>query len=262
MKQNSKYGWIVSNLIWAAIVLVVIVIVAQISLGAITRHNKELEVPDFRNMSMEKATALAKSNSMRLDVTDSVFVKRMERGYVYGQNPVPGSMVKKGRRILITINATVPKTVEMPSLVGFSLRQAKTELLSRGLTVGHLEYVDDIATNNVLEQKYKGKNVRPGAKVVAETPIDLVLGLNYEESLTYVPHLIGLTYEVAKDMILDNSLNIGKVTFDETVHDYTDTLQALIYSQSPAYTSESPFPMGTAVSIYLTKSKAKVAGSK
>ena len=79
---------------------------------------------------------------------------------------------------MLTINATVPKKVTMPNLVGYSMRQAKAELSSRGLNLGKLIYVDDIATNNVLKQQQRGKDVRPGSSVESGSDIDLVVGLN------------------------------------------------------------------------------------
>ena len=38
----------------------------------------------------------------------------------------------------------------MPNLVGLSMRQAIAELQSRGLVLGKLVYVEDLATTNVL----------------------------------------------------------------------------------------------------------------
>nr|HPH52979.1 PASTA domain-containing protein [Bacteroidales bacterium] len=173
-----KINWIVRNILLAVGIIIAIIIIAFGSLNIITRHNRELTVPDFTNMSLEDALNLAEKRDVRLEVTDSVFVKRLGRGYIYSQNPVAGSKVKKGRRILITINAINPQMVEMPSLVGFSLRQAYTELTSKGLSLGSLIYVEDIATNNVLEQRYNGQPVAPKTLLESESDIDLLLGLN------------------------------------------------------------------------------------
>ena len=51
----------------------------------------------------------------------------------------------------------------MPSLTGFSLRQARTELASNGLNIGKLIYVNDMATDNVLAQQYMGEDIEPTA---------------------------------------------------------------------------------------------------
>ena len=78
---------------------------AIIFLNVVTKHNQELVVPDFSNMTVAEAEAAAAEARMRVEVTDSVFVKRMKKGAVRDQNPAPGSRVKEGRRISLTINA-------------------------------------------------------------------------------------------------------------------------------------------------------------
>ena len=115
-----------------------------------TMHNRELTVPDFSGLTVPEAEALAKDAQVRIDVVDSVFVKKMERGTVYKQNPLPGSKVKNGRRILITINAVATRKVTVPNLVGYSMRQATAELQSRGLTLGRLLYRSDMASTAVI----------------------------------------------------------------------------------------------------------------
>ena len=261
-KKKKKQKWFVKNLILAVVFLVGIVTIAQVCLSIGTRHGKEIEVPDFSEMSLSEAEHLAAACEVRLDVTDSVFTKRMARGAVFSQNPAPGSHVKKGRRILITINAVKAKTVAMPDLVGYSLRQAKTEILQSGLKVGRLSYKEDIATNNVLEQHYKGKIIAPGREIETDSRIDLVLGLDPNNSQTFVPDLAGYSCEVAIDNIIDDSFNIGRIHYDETVKSYSDSLEAVVYSQSPEPDSETSWPLGTEISISLTKSQSKAASRR
>jgi len=255
VQEDNK--WIAKNLLAGIAFLLGVVLVIQIFLAIGTKHNREIAVPDFSNMSISDAEKLADRTRLRLDVTDSIFNKHMERGAVFSQNPVAGSHVKKGRRILITINALQPQTVEMPDLVGYSLRQAKTVLQSKGLQVGKLAYQSDIATNNVLDQ-----SIEPGEMVETETKVHLVLGLNPENEITYVPHVIGYTYTTAADAIIESSLNIGRVRYDETVETYEDSLQAVVYSQSPYGGENSPCRIGSSVSLTLTKSAAKITAAE
>lgn len=257
-KEKGAGGWFLRNLIWAIIFILALIVVLQFLLGVITRHNKEIPVPDFSGLTISEAESLARSSDVRIDITDSVYVSHLPLGTVFSQNPKADDKVKKGRRILITINATQPKTVEMPRLVGLSLRGAKTEILSRGLSVGTLTYVPDMATNYVLAQKVAGRNILPGKKVKVDTPVDLTLGVNSGESTTYIPYLVGHTAQMAKDILIDNSLNVGVVSYDSTVKTYTDSLQAQVYKQSPAY-SGVPYQLGTKVSIYLTNEASKVS---
>ncbi|MCK9626037.1 MAG: PASTA domain-containing protein [Bacteroidales bacterium] len=257
---TGKIGknWIAKNILLVIAGILGLVIVVSILLNTVTRHNREQVVPDFTTLSIKDATKLAQKKNVRLDITDSVYVKNIPSGAVYDQTPAVGSHVKKNRRILITINAINPQKVEMPALVGFSLRQAKTVLMTKGLQIGTLTYVDDIATNNVLAQKCNGRDIAPGVMIESDNPIDLLLGLNGSDAYTYVPNLTGYTYEIAEGNIIDNSLNIGKVIYDRTVINYEDSLQAIVYKQSPVFTNQEQFLLGTRVDIYLTKDSKKI----
>ena len=251
-------NWIVKNLLIALAVVVFLIVGSMIFLNVATKHNQELSVPDLANMTVEEAQAVADAAGMRVEVTDSAFVKRMKRGAVYRQNPVPGSKVKHGRRISLTINAVNPRQITMPDLIGYSTRQAKAEILSRGLVLGRLIYEQDMATNNVLRQMYEGKEIEPGTMIESEAVIDLVVGLNPRDNKTFVPYLAGLRNLSAVEAIHDHSLNVGKLRFDETVKDYEDSLNAVVFKQLPEACDSIPVNMGDEVSLYLTLDHSKI----
>ena len=251
-------NWIVRNLLIALAVVVVLIVGAMIFLNRVTQHGKELSVPDFSNLSVQEAEYVASQAGMRVEVTDSVFVKRMKRGAVYRQNPAPGSKVKEGRRIVLTINAVNAKKVTMPDLVGLSLRQAKAELMSRGLVLNRLVYVQDMATNNVLRQLKGNREIEPGTMVDSESSIDLVLGLNDMDNQTYVPDVTGLKNMSAVEAMFDHSLNIKDLKFDDTVKDYDDSLNAMVFRQVPEPSDSVSVAMGEEVMLYLTVDVAKI----
>lgn len=252
-KEKSGFfgNWIVRNLVWAVVFFVALLVGATLLLNTVTHHGQTIEVPDLTSMSVSEARHEASRKSLKVEVIDSIFVRRMEKGAVYSQNPKPGARVKKGRRIMLTINAMNSKKVSMPNLVGYSMRQAKAELNSRGLTLGKLIYVNDIATNNVLRQFYHNREIKPGKQIESGSAIDLQVGLNASDNMTYVPNVKGMKYLRAVDAVHDNSLNLGKVVFDKTVKTYSDTLNAVVYKQTPA-ASKTPLVMGSDVTLHLS----------
>ena len=255
-KSGLKNKPLLRNFIWGIVFVVAMILLIQLLLALFTRHNKELTVPDFTALDVETVERVADNLHLRIEVADSVYVKHLPLGVVFSQNPPAGSHVKKNRRIFITINSTVPRMVSVPSVIGYSLRQAQAELSASGLTVGKLTYVSDIATNNVLRQQYKGKDIAAGKKVETESKIDLVLGLNYEDNETDVPNVKGFTYSVAASNLIENSLNVGRVRYDDSVKDYADSLHAVVYSQSPGAATSSP--LGRNVDIWLTVNPEKL----
>lgn len=250
--------WIIRNILWAVVIVVVLIAGAVIFLNVVTQHNRELIVPDFTNMTVAEAEALAADAGMRVEVTDSVYAKRIRKGAVRDQNPAPGSKVKEGRRISLTINALNAKKVTMPNLIDLSMRQALAELQSRGLVLGKLIYVRDMATNNVLRQLHGNREIAPGTTVETDTVVDLVVGLNPDtEASTYVPDVLGKRYMSAVDALHKQSLNIKTLRFDDSVKTYEDSLDAVVYRQSPE-ASDIPVNLGNDVSLYLTVNPERI----
>ena len=145
----------------------------------------------------------------------------------------------------------------MPNLVGYSMRQAKAELSSRGLALGNLIYVNDMATNNVLKQQYRGRDIPSGTSIDSGAEVDLVVGLNPSDNQTRVPNVIGMKYARAVDAVHDNSLNISRITFDDSVLSYSDSLNAVVFRQTPA-ASSAPLGMGGSVSLFFTLDESKL----
>lgn len=256
-KNNTSKFWILKNLVGAVLFFAVLAVVVNLLLGIFTHHDKVIQVPDLVGLSVREADHAADTAGVRIDVVDSIYVRGMAKGAVYKQNPAAGSNVKKGRRIMLTINATVPKRITMPNLVGYSMRQAKAELSSRGLNLGRLIYVDDIATNNVLKQQQNGRDVRPGSSVESGSDIDLVVGLNGSDNRTYIPNVMGMKYIRAVDVVHENSLNVSNLVFDDSVRNYNDTINSVVYRQSPG-ASQAPTQMGSSVSLYLTVNPERI----
>lgn len=257
LQKPFKYS-LTKNILLIIGILVVGYVIINLFLRIITRHNQELTVPDMTGMNLAEASAVAAEADLRLEVTDSVYIRGMERGAIARQNPEPGGKVKKNRRILLVINSVIPRQSTMPSLTGFSLRQARTELASNGLNIGKLIYVNDMATDNVMAQQYMGEDIEPGTRLNSGTAIDLVLGLNPADSATFIPYIIGYRYQMATELLHDNSLNIYRCEFDGTVSTYADSLEAYVYGQYPPASDSISVRRGTSVTLYLSKDVSRI----
>ncbi|MFA5712782.1 MAG: PASTA domain-containing protein [Bacteroidales bacterium] len=235
--------------------LFLLLVLIYFSLNLITRHNREFSVPNFSGLTFEEAIEKGGRGKLKLEIKDSLFVSNMKRGVIFKQNPPPHSKVKKGRRVLLTINSHLPKKVIMPSLVGLSLRQAKAELNSKELQLGTLHYQPDIATNNTLAQLYKGREISPGTLIEAGSSIDLKVGTAPGEGYTSIPSLIGFSLETAKDILVESSLNLGRVKYHSSITSRADSLSAFIVEQSPSAGKEAIYPLGTRVTLSLSTDK-------
>ena len=124
------------------------------------------------------------------------------------------------------------------------------------MVVARLIYRNDIATNNVLQQVYRGRSVAPGTEVEAESVIDLVVGLNSSDCETLIPSVIGKDEKTARKALHDSYLNVKRAVFDKDVKTWEDSLSAVVYKQNPA-ASEFSVGMGTDVTIYLKKAEVQ-----
>lgn len=252
----TKNKWIWGNIIGAAVFFLVVFLAAGIGLNVITRHGKTVSAPDLTNMTVQEAEKAAHEAGVTVKVVDSVFVRRLSGGVVYRQMPKPGATVKKGRSLFLTINSIVPRKVVMPNLYGYSVTEARAELQNRGLNLGRLNYVRDIATNNVLSWTCEGKELSAGDLVVSGSTIDLTVGVNAEDNSTSVPRLTGMKYVNATDVLHDHFLNVGKVSFDKEIKSYADSMNAVVYKQGTAAGARQN--LGANVSIALTLDQTKL----
>lgn len=242
-------NWILKNIVVAGGSMVLLCVVLVWLSGLWTRHGSEFALPDFCGSTISEAQEIAQANELKLDVTDSVYLPHIKAGLVLKQNPDAGSNVKRGRRILLSINSLKPKMVEMPLVTGYFLREASFALERNSLRVGKLIYVEDIASNNVLRQLYKGREIKAGTKIASQSEIDLEVGIATTDNTTFIPNLEGMPYSIVKEILTDNSLNLGKAVFNKGIKNYMDSLNAVVYKQIPQPV-DTPVILGTSVTLY------------
>ena len=249
---------IVRNAVLIVLVLVVLLVAASLLLRAGTRHGSHRTVPDFAGMHISDAARLADNDGLEIIVNDSLFVPMFDGGTVLDQLPKGGAKVKAGRKIYVTINSSRQKSVRVPYVAERSLRQAKNMLESSGLEIARLEYVDDIATNYVLEQYADGVQITPESRIDAEmgSGVVLVVGVQSENSAAYIPKVVGLSLSRAKGRLWEMGFNVGKVTYDADV-ERLERANARVYYQSEDQGRSAE--LGTSVSLKLTTNADKIA---
>ena len=151
-KKKNEPNIVVRNVVLAICFCIVGLFLLKISLNVATRHGEVYTVPDFSAMSIEEAKQAAAPAKLRLEIFDSLYVVGMPGGVVLDQLPKAGARVKSERRVLLTINSHNQRKAQIPYVAGYSLRQAKNILLTAGFEIERLEYVEDMAMNNVLAQ--------------------------------------------------------------------------------------------------------------
>ena len=215
-----------------------------------TRHGETISVPDLKGKSIEEITPLLQNSELTYEVTDSVYTDEVDRGVVVTQTPHSGKAVKKGRTIFLTLNSKLPEMVELPDLMGKSLRIAVPLLEITGLKLKSLEYKpDESCTDCVIGMKYGDEEVKAGSRIRKGAELTIVLGQQSREE-TIVPNLLGRQYRDAKDIILAQSLNIGQVLLCTGCQTSDDTSKAYVINQIPDEGDDAN--LGAYVDVFLS----------
>ena len=245
------------NLLFALLFIGGIFWVTLLYLDQFTLHNQTIAVPNLKGYSLGETDSILSNKGLRYFISDSVYDKSLAKGSVVEQDPSPNQKVKDNRTIYLVVNAlSVPK-IPMPELIDLSLRQALATLETYGFVVGDLEYIPDLARDAVLEQQINGKEVIAGELVKKGSTVNLVMGAGLSDEQVHVPLLLGLKRDEALETLRSGSLNRGGELFDETVVTYKDSMEAIIWKQSPDYGDEK-INLGSYIDIWLTMDKEKI----
>lgn len=173
-----------------------------------TRHDVAVEVPDVIEMPFQEAKQALERRDLRVQRQVGRYNPNVGQNVVVDQTPRPDQAVKPGRRVYLTVNSGEVPTVEMPDLSGLSVREARNQLVARGLKVGEVQ-PDSLPSpypNTITQQ-----TPEPGDSLKVGSTVDLRFspGLSPEE--VTVPSVTGLTAAVARDTLRSYRLRAAVV---------------------------------------------------
>ena len=211
-------------------VAICLFIIFFFSLGWITGNGETEKVPAVIGLDVLAAEKNLTALGFDVELQDSIYVDTLARNAVLRQTPEADEIVKKGRTVYLTINRVVAPQVDMPNLVGFSIKSAETYLKVLGLRLGSIQMVPDQNKNVVIDQLVNGKPIAPGSKIPSGTLIHFLVGDGGASAGMTIPDLVGLTYEQAKAQLMILGLNLGMVSVNGSIG---DSASAFVFDQSP-----------------------------
>ncbi|MBN2173397.1 MAG: hypothetical protein JW731_04655 [Bacteroidales bacterium] len=234
------------NFVLTVVILGILFFALVQLLKVYTHHGKEYIVPNFLGMTMSEVDSMDYTPIYDFFVIDSLYDENNKKGAIVMQEPVPGSKVKKGRNIYVTIVASMPETVIMPDLRDLTLRQAINILESNKLKAGKLIYEPSFDKNAVLEQLFHGDTIAPGDSLVKGSLIDLVIGSGDRKYKIPIPFLIGKTREEAIYDLNIASFNLGNEFYMDSITDE----HARVFMQDPIWDSDLPYYPGDSIHLW------------
>jgi len=241
----------------ALLILLTLLLATQLVLKIYTGHGKEITVPDFTGLPIQEVDKICYQKGLLWLIQDSVYVREVAGGTVMEQYPAPGATVKNRRKVFLTTNAYFAESIKMPKAYDMPLRQAQRILQNAGLVIEAYEYLPYFAENYVQDQKIKGVTVHEGVQVPKGTGITLVIGQGLSNERAPIPNLMNLVRDSAQALSIRNFFNLGAITFDQSVINGNDSMNARVYRQFPNHINQQA-RLGSSIDIWLTIDSLKL----
>lgn len=181
----------------------------QILMPWYTKHGEALTVPNLIAQRYETAKDILEQQGLKAVKGGEKHDANLPFGYVVEQNPRGNRLVKKGRRVYLTISVG-EKDVQVPSLVGLSENNAKEIIKSYSLRLGEVDYqyvVNEVA-DIVIEQSPAKKTF-----IKINSEVDLIVSLGEPKENATMPSVMAKTLETAKKEIQKAGLQVGRITY-------------------------------------------------
>jgi len=144
------------------------------TIGVVVSLGPEIiAVPDVQRRSLIEARLIIEQARLTVGELRETFDEEVKGGFVISQDPQPGARVQRGRALNLVISKG-PSVVEMPSLVGRPLQDARRVLQELGIT---LREVRTMPTSDldpglvVVQSPDPGTRIRPQDQVIVTVTV-------------------------------------------------------------------------------------------
>ena len=225
-------------------------ITAVVVFFIVVRGEEQTMVPDVTGKELTEALLELQVKELYPRVQLRYTQTSKDRGYILEQDPPPGTIVKAGRRIRLTVSQGVILN-RVEDFVGQNIDVVRMDLLtlqssSDGPSLFTIreplmfEFSSD-RPGTILAQKPE-----PGTDISGPVNLDFVVSKGRDNQSAIVPVLTGLTLQNALDAISSNGIN-----FQFTSRDKTGTERSwTVVSQSVE--ANTPVALNTPVHLVLT----------
>ena len=214
-----------------ALALVALGYIALLFIDVFTSHGQQVQVPDVRNMPLEKAIDILEDAGLRWEISDSTtFYENYKPGAVIDQDPKAKSYIKKIRIIYLNVNAMHAPIIPLPKLVELPGRQGMATLKAMGYKHVTIDSIPSEMGGLILQVTVDGHNVAPGTPVSVNSQIKITVG-------------DGSIVDLDPEQILDPELldSIDEANYQDAQKNYEEEMkaaQARAEQERKAQTSE------------------------
>lgn len=176
------------------------------------KYQEKVVVPNGIGKNLDDFTRQLQSSGLQF-VLDSTaeYSLTIEAGKITKQRPIAGSVVKKDRRVWITVSRG-RNNLEVPDFNGQTLRQVEISLQQLGLTLGKIEKEPAPVPENTIHRTDPPafSTVRVGAT------IDVFVGSGEITTETILPQFYGVSLNKAKEKLIQLGVEVQEVKSEKS----------------------------------------------
>ena len=225
----------------AAAVIVALAAVVGIGFATGLFDKKDIEVPDFRGMTIEEAEDKAEDLGIEVKIGKYEFSTEYEQDQIMDQDPNHGEMVAKGDTVTVDISKGGERGV-IPNLIGKSEEDAKKMIEDYGFELGTVkEKESHEEKGTVIEQ-----DPSAGSEGKQGDTINITISDGSGKEMGEVPYVLGMSEDEARAAIEEAGFKVGDVS--EGVSSAYDNGQVMWQE----YDAGTSVEKGTAIDIRIS----------
>lgn len=222
---------------------VIVALAALVGIGFATGlfDKKDIEVPDFRGMTIEEAEDKAEDLGIEVKIGKYEFSTEYEQDQIMDQDPNHGEMVAKGDTVTVDISKGGERGV-IPNLIGKSEEDAKKMIEDYGFELGTVkEKESHEEKGTVIEQ-----DPSAGSEGKQGDTINITISDGSGKEMGEVPYVLSMSEDEARAAIEEAGFKVGDVS--EGVSSAYDNGQVMWQE----YNGGTSLEKGTAIDIKIS----------
>jgi len=187
---------------------------------------RQVTVPDIRGLDSGAAIATLDGLGLRSELVDEHFSVEYPESTVADQNPLPGRIVKQGRKVLVTMSKG-GEFYDVPYCIGKPLRTARIILERAGFVVGS---VARVPLARGYPEEVLSTEPMPGSKAVRGSLVNILVNNGARDPRVILPDLRDHAYLPVKMRLERLGLFVKETSVDEEFN----ALRSRVVLQRPA----------------------------
>jgi beta-lactam-binding protein with PASTA domain len=200
--RHSRALWVLGG------VLLTFVLLNYVALPIYVNQSSRLAVPRVVGLTLAEAKAALDSTRLFAVEGETKPDPTYPVGTVTFQNPLPGAVVKEGRRIYLTVSGG-DVLVPVPLLRGKSVRDARFALERNGLKLGvtMFDFSESFPENTIIDQ-----STAADGRIAKGSSVGVTVSKGRAQQEIQIPSVVGKSLSEAEKILLAAGFKVGIVT--------------------------------------------------